>query len=95
MRVKYTPSARAELIKELGFIASRNFQAAQNISAKIKKGFKQLASFPDSGRVVPELGDLGKRELLVKPLRLFYQIEDGTIWIVAVYHEKQLVSGED
>ena len=47
-----------------------------------------LERFPDHGRVVPELQALGVRflrELVLAPSRVLYQIEGGSVHIVAVF----------
>lgn len=45
-----------------------------------------LASLPDRGRVVPEVGDVTLRELFVYRYRLLYRVRDDRVVIVAFLH---------
>lgn len=38
------------------------------------------------GRVIPELGDEARREILVGAYRVMYRIEEDQIFIVAIVH---------
>jgi toxin ParE1/3/4 len=52
----------------------------------------RLVSFPQSGRLVPELPDLVYRELLVGNYRVQYRVEENTVWIVTVVHGRRLLT---
>lgn len=41
------------------------------------------------------LGVLAHRELTVPPYRFFYRVVDDTVWIVAVWHARQLPEEPD
>jgi len=58
---------------------------------KIYKNLKQKASnmysFPDRGRIVPELRDHGilqYRELIISPWRIFYRISEKYVYVLSV-----------
>jgi plasmid stabilization system protein ParE len=53
---------------------------------------EQLASFPESGRVVPEFGVRTIRELIHPPFRLVYRIDPAIIWIVRVWRSERLLT---
>lgn len=90
MRVRFTPSARRELLEALEFIEQDSPVAADAMLERSVAGLAQLQDFPESGRVVPEFPDLPYREVLVNPYRFFYLITNDAVWIVAVWHERQL-----
>ncbi len=90
MRVRFTPSARRELLEALEFIDQDSPAAADAMLERSVAGLAQLKDFPESGRVVPEFPDLPYREVLVNPYRFFYLITNDAVWIVAVWHERQL-----
>ncbi|MDO9099771.1 MAG: type II toxin-antitoxin system RelE/ParE family toxin [Actinomycetota bacterium] len=90
MRVRFTPSARRELLEALAFIEQDSPVAADTMLERSVAGLAQLRNFPESGRIVPEFPDLPYREVLVNPYRFFYLITDDAVWIVAVWHERQL-----
>ena len=52
---------------------------------------ERLAEYPESGRIVPELGLAGVRELLHPPFRIVYRIGASKIWIVRVWRSERLL----
>lgn len=90
MRVRFTPSARSEFLEVLDFVRQERPAAANGMLDRSLEGLAHLADFPDSGRVVPEFSDLPYREVMVSPYRFFYRVADDGVWIVAVWHERQL-----
>jgi toxin ParE1/3/4 len=62
--------------------------AALTIS-RIMARAEQAASFPESGRIVPEYSDSALRELFWKAYRIVYRIESKRIAIVGVVHGRQ------
>ena len=90
MRVRFTPSARRGFLEALDFIRQDSPAAADGVLARSVEGLVQLRDFPESGRVVPEFPELPYREVLVTPYRFFYRVTDDGVWIVAVWHDRQL-----
>ena len=90
MRVRFTPSARREFLEVLAYVRDESPAAAEGLATRAGEGLTQLRDFPDSGRVVPEFPDLMYREVLVNPYRLFYRVADDAVWIVGVWHDRQL-----
>ena len=95
MRVRFTPSARREFLEALDFIRQDSPAAADGVLARSVDGLARLRDFPESGRVVPEFPDLAYREIIVNPYRLFYRVADDVVWIVAVWHDRQLPESPD
>ncbi|OGQ60563.1 MAG: plasmid stabilization protein [Deltaproteobacteria bacterium RIFCSPLOWO2_02_FULL_53_8] len=50
---------------------------------------RSLDRFSERGRIVPEFGDRGIRELIVKEYRLIYCIEETRVVILGVIHGKR------
>jgi toxin ParE1/3/4 len=90
VRVRFTPSARAQFLSALTYIRRDNPQAAASLRERAEKILRRLEEFPDSGRVVPEFPDLPYREVVIAPYWFFYRIKDDIAWIVAVWHGAQL-----
>ena len=90
MVVRFTSSARAQVLSGLQYIKERNPQAARNLKEQAHEALELLTTFPDSGRLIPEFPDLPYRELILPPYRFFYRHDGQTIWVVAVWHSKQL-----
>jgi plasmid stabilization system protein ParE len=90
VRVRFTPSARAQFLNAVSRIRDENRSAAVRFRKRVEKAVGKVRQFPHSGRVVPEFPDLPYRETIVPPYRLFYRVVGKTIWIVAVWHGAQL-----
>ena len=90
MKVRFTPSARAQFFAGLEYIKANNPLAALALLTRAKKSLCRLSTYPQSGRKIPEFPELSHREVLVPPYRFFYRVEKPTIWIVAVWHGAQL-----
>lgn len=90
MRVRFTPSARREFLEALDFISQDSPAAADSVLARSVEGLARLRDVPESGRVVPEFPELPYREVLVNPYRFFYRVMDDGVWIVGVWHDRQL-----
>jgi toxin ParE1/3/4 len=48
-----------------------------------------LETFPERGRIVPELGYSNIRELFIREYRLIYSIEEDRILILGIVHGKR------
>jgi plasmid stabilization system protein ParE len=90
MKVRFTPSARSQFFAGLEYIKASNPLAALALLTKTKKSLRQLSSYPQLGRKIPEFPEIFHREVIVPPYRFFYRVERPIIWIVAVWHGAQL-----
>ena len=90
--VRFTVSARSQFQAGLRFIGADKPSAANNFRVKAQKSLERLKDFPDSGRPLPEFPDLRYREIIVRPHRFFYRVEDEVVLIVGVRHAAQLPS---
>ena len=95
MRVRFTPFAHAQLLGAIAYIHRENPTAARAFRHKAQKAVARLRRFPRSGRVLPEFPDLPFREVIVAPYRFFYRTKEKTVWIVAVWHERQSPASPD
>ncbi len=57
----------------------------------ILKKIERLASFPDSGRVVPEFEMEFVREIIFSPFRIVYQRDPHKIWIIRIWRSERLL----
>ena len=90
MKVRFTPSARAQFLSALNYIRRDNPLAALNFRQRVETILRRLEEFPESGRVVPEFPELPYREVIIAPYRFFYRVKGKIVWIVAVWHGAQL-----
>lgn len=89
--VRWSPEASEDLEAIAEYIARDSEYYARAVVTKILSTSKNICNFPESGRVVPEIGKEDIRERFVYSYRLVYRIESGRILIVAILHGKRLV----
>ncbi|MBW2557932.1 MAG: type II toxin-antitoxin system RelE/ParE family toxin [Deltaproteobacteria bacterium] len=91
MKVRFTPSARAQFLYALAYIQKDKTSAASSFRDHSETVLRRLEDFSESGRIIPEFPDLPYREVIISPHRFFYKIKDDVVWIVAVWHGAQLL----
>jgi plasmid stabilization system protein ParE len=90
VKVKFTPSARAQFLSALSYIRKDKPSAAVNFRNRTEKILRRLENFPESGRIIPEFPDLPYREVVISLYRFFYKIKNDVVWLVAVWHGAQI-----
>jgi toxin ParE1/3/4 len=93
-QVFWTSVAKDDLKGIIEYISIDNPHNALKILQKIKKKASSLYTFPERGRVLPELQDQGisqYRELIVPPWRLIYRIEERKIYVLSLIDSRQNV----
>ena len=90
MKVRFTPTARAQFLSALAYIRRDKPSAAINFRQNCETVLRRLEDLPESGRFIPEFPDLPFREVIISPYRFFYKIKGDIVWIVAVWHGAQL-----
>lgn len=91
-RVQWTASARQDLTEIIQFIAVDNPIEAYRQLEKIEDKAKQLNQNPKRGRTVPELMAIGMpdyRELIIRPWRLIYRIENRNVFVLALLDSRR------
>jgi len=87
VKVTWSPLADEQVDEAVAYISDDNPTAALQWLERLLDRTKSLATFPDSGRVVPELGRQDIREIIVRPYRVMYRRKDGLVEIAAVRHD--------
>jgi plasmid stabilization system protein ParE len=86
--------AETDLTEIIEYIASDNSVIALKTLTKIKQKASRLYTFPERGRIVPELQDQGiliYRELIIPPWRIIYRISETKVYILSVLDARQNV----
>lgn len=94
MRVHWTNIAVEHLLAIYEYIAQDSPVYAQRMIDRLTWRSEQIATFPLSGRMVPEYEAQDIRELIEKPYRLIYRIKPDQIDVLAVVHSAQLLPSE-
>jgi toxin ParE1/3/4 len=84
VKVRWVAAARQDRAEIIAYIRAQNPRAAVRMEQLFRDAAARLARYPRLGR----LGKLpGTRELLPhQSYRLVYEIEGGTVWILALVH---------
>ncbi|WP_163391839.1 type II toxin-antitoxin system RelE/ParE family toxin [Enterovibrio norvegicus] len=88
-QVVWTDSALSDLNDIAEYIALDNLPAAKLVVQSVFDKVERLETFPESGRVPPELPHLNYREMVVSPCRVFYKQEAHTVFILYVMREER------
>ena len=89
MRVEWSRGARDELAGVYDYLATFSETAAVRTIGEILRRGHQLELFPESGRIVPEFGVHGLREVFAPPYRIVYRLTNDRVEILAVRHGRR------
>jgi plasmid stabilization system protein ParE len=90
--VGFAKSAEDDLADILAWYSSQQVpEVGTRLVASIIAHVEQLATFPDSGKVVPEFETPWLRELELPPFRIVYRRDDGAVTIVRVWRSERLM----
>jgi plasmid stabilization system protein ParE len=89
--VRWAEPARDDLAEIHDFIARDSPGAALALVERILRATEQLASFPESGRRVPEFPERTYRELIVGTYRVQYRVDGDSVAILTVVHGRRLL----
>ena len=93
-QVLWAETAEEDLKAIIEYIYVDSPSAAIDSLKKIKTKTSNLCSFPQRGRVVPELKDHGilqYRELIITPWRVIYRISDEQVYVLSVIDSRRNV----
>lgn len=77
-KVVLAPRAIEDLRGIVLYVAPDRPEAAKRLGLALIEKTKVLGRFPLSGRVVPEFGDRLIRELILKPYRIVYRVDESS-----------------
>lgn len=92
--VIWSATAAKDLTGIIEYIANDNPSIACEKFLEIKKRAQSLYTFPERGRVVPELQEQGidqYRELVIAPWRVIYRISRNNVYVLSVLDSRQNV----
>jgi toxin ParE1/3/4 len=90
--IEFAQSARDDLRHILDWYESREVpQVGTRMVLEIMACVRQLAAFPDSGKVVPELDTPWLRELEQPPFRIVYRRDEAVVTVVRVWRSERLM----
>ncbi len=87
-QIVWSQTAVEDLKQIVQFIGLDDAGAAAGLADRILNRIEQAAEFPFSNRAVPEKGEDSIREIILRPYRIIYQVDDrrNAIHILRVWH---------
>jgi plasmid stabilization system protein ParE len=92
--VIWSETSEKDFVGMVEYIAADSPSNAFEIFKEIKQKATSLYTFPDRGRIVPELKDQGivlYRELIVPPWRIIYRISEKNVYVLSVLDSRRNV----
>jgi plasmid stabilization system protein ParE len=93
--VYWTETALGHLRGIHEYIAQHSPLYAQRVVDRLTRRSVQIGTFPNAGRMVPELQRADVREVLEGPYRVIYRLAPDRIDVVAVFHGARQPPWED
>ncbi|WP_250656359.1 type II toxin-antitoxin system RelE/ParE family toxin [Alkalimarinus coralli] len=91
MKIQYAPEAIEDLVRLREFIEVNNPYAAKRVASNILAGIEKLKVFPKIGLLVQCAPDPEKiRDLFVSNYTVRYLVGKDTIYILRVWHGKEI-----
>jgi toxin ParE1/3/4 len=84
--ISWSPLALRDVEAARQYIAQDSPHYAELVVARISAAVDRLEAFPESGRIVPEVGDPQLREIIMRPYRIVYRVRAGSVEIATVFH---------
>jgi toxin ParE1/3/4 len=95
VKVIWSPLARDQVLQAFASIAAERPESASRWLERVLSRVAALESFPDMGRVVPEVRRSSVREVLVPPYRLTYRRDAEQVVILALRHSRRDVDCDE
>ncbi len=86
--VYWTNIAQKDLEDIVTYIAEESVNTALNILYKLKEKAETLYTFPERGRIVPELkyhNIENYHEIIFQPWRKIYRIDKNKVYVMAIF----------
>lgn len=86
-----SPKAIGDLEATVRYISLTNPSAAKKVGQTLLEKTKELSQFPFKGQKVPEFDNFSIRQLVLKPYRIVYRVEQDKklISIARFWHSSQ------
>ena len=95
LKVRWTENSIQDLLAIKEFIALDSPKRAETWIGELYFSGKNLVTFPQRGRIVPEFNQENIRELLIENYRLVYRIKPTSIEILTVFEGHRRLNKKD
>lgn len=94
MKVRWARTAIGHLASIYDYISHDSPRYARRMVDRITARSQQIASFPQSGQMVPEYQDPDIREVIEGSYRVIYEVTADEVRVLAVIHGARLLPSE-
>ena len=94
MKVRWTHTAIGHLASIYDYISQDSPRYARRMVDRITARSRQIASFPESGQIVPEYQDPQIREVIEGSYRVIHEVAADEVRILAVIHGARLLPSQ-
>jgi len=91
VKIVWSPLAMERAAEIAEYISRDNPTAAEKWIDTVFSKVEQLKSFPENGRIVPEINSKDFRELIYGNYRIICRLEKIQVSILTIRHEKQIL----
>lgn len=88
-QIIWTEPALDNLNDVAEYIAISNVYAARKLVENIFSKVQRLEQFSESGRIPEEISTLNYREVVVSPCRVFYKVDQGSVYVLHVLRQER------
>jgi toxin ParE1/3/4 len=89
--IRWTLQAVEDLEAIREYIARDSDHYARLVIERLIESVEQLRRFPQSGRVVPELGNPSVREVIRPPYRIVYRFRSEVVEVLTVFRASRQI----
>lgn len=90
-RVIWTRQAVEDVEAIEAYVSRDSERYAVLLAERLVAAIERVGLFPESGRVVPEVGDATLREVVYGNYRIVYRVLPEAVEVVTVYHGARLL----
>ena len=87
--IRWTEGATSELAAIAEYISVSSPVYAEQTVERLVRRVEQAREFPESGRLVPEIGRHDIREFVESPYRVMYLVRADAVVVLAVIHGRR------
>ena len=89
MALRWTSSARSDLVRLHEFLQSISVPAATRVVRQLVAGAKRIPTYPRLGNRLAEFGPREVRRILVGDYEIRYEVADTNIFILRIFHARE------
>lgn len=93
MPIVWSAEAAADLTGIHEYIAKTSPRYAAVVAGRLVDAVSRLTQFPESGRVVPEVGEPSVREVIHGSYRIVYEYREERVEVLTVFRASRLFPG--